>query len=273
MGTRPFPYPGSKAVIADWIVDHMPQHERYVEAFGGAAAVLFTKPHSEIEVYNDLDGSLVTFFEVLRDRPDELREWLDACPLSREQHDKWSKRWYEQGERPDDDVEHAGQFFYLRYSQWNGKHGSQAEFQHRGGKKADEFRRAVDRIGEFVDRFSEVTIEKMDYKDLISEYNRDDTLFYFDPELAGWTGDDLFEEEAISPREFVDALDEIEGYWQASVVEESMPPVWEERDDVWITSREYRSYTEYIVMNYDPLNTPSFEVADGPENDSLDATW
>lgn len=273
MGTRPFPYPGSKASISQWIVDHMPHHERYVEPFGGAAAVLFTKPRSEVEVYNDLDGSLANFFEVLRDDGDELREWLEQTPFSREQHQDWSQEWYEEEERPDDPIKHAGQFFYLRYTQWNGKHGQAVDMQHRGGKKAHEFEGAVDRLEFFQERMRGVMVEKMDYGDLIDEYNGSDTLFYFDPDLSGWTDDDLFTEECIIPQsEFMEAIEKIKGYWMVSVLEESLPPEWEEDDDTWVFNKKYRSYNEHLVMNFNPRNVPKFEGVGSQEEDAL-TSW
>ncbi len=75
----PVPYFGSKQRLAPWIVSLMPAHRVYVEPFGGSAAVLLTKAPSEIEILNDIDGDLVCFFRVLRDRPDEL---IRACELT-----------------------------------------------------------------------------------------------------------------------------------------------------------------------------------------------
>lgn len=37
------------------ILKYFPQHRIYVEAFGGSAALLFSKRPSDVEVYNDID--------------------------------------------------------------------------------------------------------------------------------------------------------------------------------------------------------------------------
>lgn len=80
MTTRPpMPYFGSKQTIAPWIVSLLPDHGHYVEPFAGSMAVLLAKPPSRMETVNDLDGRLVTFWRVLRDRPDEL---IRACALT-----------------------------------------------------------------------------------------------------------------------------------------------------------------------------------------------
>jgi hypothetical protein len=66
-------YHGGKWMLAPWIIEHFPPHRIYTEAFGGAASVLMRKPRAKlVEVYNDLDGEIVSLFRVLRD-PDGRR--------------------------------------------------------------------------------------------------------------------------------------------------------------------------------------------------------
>ena len=75
----PFAYYGGKTNIADQIVALLPHHEHYVEPFAGSLAVLLAKPASHMETVNDLDDRLMTFWRVLRERPDEL---IRACALT-----------------------------------------------------------------------------------------------------------------------------------------------------------------------------------------------
>ena len=65
-------YHGGKVRLAAKIISLFPQHDGYVEPFGGGAAVLLAKPRSRLEVYNDIDGDIVTLFRVLRDLPKRL---------------------------------------------------------------------------------------------------------------------------------------------------------------------------------------------------------
>ena len=56
--------------------------------FAGAAWVLFAKPRSQGEVYNDLDGRLVALFRCVRHHPDELARELEWILLSRREFEE-----------------------------------------------------------------------------------------------------------------------------------------------------------------------------------------
>lgn len=93
-------YHGGKVRIAGKIVSLFPVHDCYVEPFGGGGAVLLSKPRARLEVYNDLDGDMVSFFRVLRDRPADLADAVALTPFAREEHQ-------EAYEDTADDVERA----------------------------------------------------------------------------------------------------------------------------------------------------------------------
>jgi DNA adenine methylase len=82
----PFTYFGGKTSIAERIVSFLPAHEHYVEPFAGSLAVLLAKPLSSMETVNDLDGLLVNFWRVLRDRPQDLERACALTPHSRAEH-------------------------------------------------------------------------------------------------------------------------------------------------------------------------------------------
>ncbi|MGG1156880.1 DNA adenine methylase [Brevibacillus formosus] len=79
-------YPGSKWSLAGWIIEHMPEHETYLEPFFGSGAVLFNKAQSKLETINDLDGDVTNLFEVIRERPEELAHLVRWTPYSREEY-------------------------------------------------------------------------------------------------------------------------------------------------------------------------------------------
>ena len=79
----PFAYYGGKTKLAETIAALLPPHSHYVEPFAGSLAVLLAKPRSEMETVNDLDRDLMTFWQVLRDRPAELERAMLLTPHSR----------------------------------------------------------------------------------------------------------------------------------------------------------------------------------------------
>lgn len=79
----PFAYYGGKTTLAERIVDNLPQHTHYVEPFAGSLAVLLAKPRSDMETVNDLDGDLMNFWKVLRDRPEDLSRVCLLTPHAR----------------------------------------------------------------------------------------------------------------------------------------------------------------------------------------------
>lgn len=50
----------------------LPRHEQYDEPFFGGGSVFFAKAPCPHETINDADEIVMTFFRVLRDRPEEF---------------------------------------------------------------------------------------------------------------------------------------------------------------------------------------------------------
>lgn len=80
------PYYGGKSRMLGFILPLLPRSRQhhYVDVFGGSASVLINiDPPYRYETYNDIDEDAVTFFQVLRERPDELVEQLRLTPYAR----------------------------------------------------------------------------------------------------------------------------------------------------------------------------------------------
>lgn len=84
MAKSPIKLVGGKSKLAPLIISMFPKHICYIEVFGGAGHVLFAKPPSTVEVYNDLDGELVNFFRVVKHRHQELIRAFDWVLVSRQ---------------------------------------------------------------------------------------------------------------------------------------------------------------------------------------------
>ncbi len=185
--TRPaLRYYGGKWRIAPWVISHFPQHHCYVEPFAGAGSVMFRKEPAPFEVLNDLDGNVINFFRVLRERTEELKRAIEYTPFSR-------KETYLAGEPTSDELELARRF-YVR--SWQTQHGAPYlgkngwRFGRRGGHDK---RSAVDdwndtkRLPAIARRLKVVQIESDDALKTIARFDSDRTLFYCDPPYVAST--------------------------------------------------------------------------------------
>lgn len=86
MTAPPMAYYGGKTRLASRIAALLPAHEHYVEPFAGSLAVLLAKKPSRMETVNDLDGLLMTFWRVLRDKPAEIIRECALTPHSRAEY-------------------------------------------------------------------------------------------------------------------------------------------------------------------------------------------
>ena len=78
----PFGYWGSKHRIASKIVELLPPHNAWVEAFCGSCAVTLAKPPVPIEIINDMDNQVVNLFNQLREHQDELCRLIALTPYA-----------------------------------------------------------------------------------------------------------------------------------------------------------------------------------------------
>jgi DNA adenine methylase len=84
--TRPaLRYYGGKFRLASWIIGQFPPHVCYVEPFGGAGSLILRKQPAYHDIYNGLDGEVVNFFRILRERGEELIRVIEMTPYSREE--------------------------------------------------------------------------------------------------------------------------------------------------------------------------------------------
>ena len=93
----PIKWFGGKGRFTQHLLPLIPEHHCYCEVFGGGASLLFAKPPSKVEVYNDLDGDVVAFFRLFHD-PEAMKEFKRKChytPYSREEYKHFQQTWRE----------------------------------------------------------------------------------------------------------------------------------------------------------------------------------
>ena len=262
-----FPYVGGKTLLSDWITGVLPSHETYVEPFGGSAAVLLNKPRSTTEVYNDLDGDIVHFFQVARDRPEELVDWIQRTPYSEELHNQYADAFYS-GERSDDAITRTGRFLYLRYSQFGGKYAKKSGFKRDTARtKTTESQTwaAVDeRIDEICQRLQGVSIQNGSFESVIDRYDSAKTVFYCDPPYLH--KEDTYRVDGFDHDELATALQGIDGKAIVSYTDrpQGLYDGWTELLRSHYHDAGNRKHdnqekkTERLIMNYEPTDVARF---------------
>lgn len=172
----PVRYTGGKWNLAPWIISHFPAHICYVEPFSGGASVLFRKNPSRVEVLNDMNQEILNFFDVLRDRADELIRAIELTPYSRAEHKR--------SQLPADDPLEQARRFYVR---------SQQSFSSGEGSRAIAWRLQINDVS-LVNRWNKtshlwvvanrlkvVQLECDTAEAVINRFDDPNTLFYVDP--------------------------------------------------------------------------------------------
>jgi len=178
-------YYGGKAYQAQWICDILRQYtfHAYIEPFGGSGAILFAKPPSPVEVYNDIHSDLVNFHRVLRDPAtfNQFMDFVENSPYSREIF--YESRDNIRENKAMTDVERAGHFFIAIRQSFSGCQSSWSSFGKAGMLQAHYYRHAIDRLYENHKRLRHVHIENIDAIDCINRYASDNkkSLIYCDP--------------------------------------------------------------------------------------------
>ncbi len=177
----PFTYFGGKLKLAERIATLLPGHEHYIEPFAGSLAILLAKPPSRMETVNDLDGDLMNFWRMLRERPADLERLCVLTPHSRAEraaaHDP-----------ADDDLERARRT-WVRLTQGRGGHtqrrtGWRYYEDPRGSHSSmpDYLAAYVGRLAPAVARIAQVSLECRPALDVIARYGQHpDNLIYADP--------------------------------------------------------------------------------------------
>jgi len=177
---------GSKARVARRLIELLPEHNTYVEVFGGTAIVLIMKPISPVEVYNDIDGELVNFFTVLRERPNELIARCFLQPYAFTDFRKYRSEYMSETP-PNDPVERAARYMFLVNSAFKFqdlRSGTFATYIAGSRWKSSPARRWASKVGKLIAvavRLRDVIIENRDFEEIINIYDRPETVFFCDP--------------------------------------------------------------------------------------------
>lgn len=181
-----FGWYGGKFSHLEWLLPLLPDAHHYCEPFAGSAAVLINREPSPVETYNDIDGEVVNFFRVLRDKPEEIARAIALTPFSREE-------FYlalNVGQRGVNDLERARQF-YVRARQTRTGLAQTATLGRwancknttRSGMSGvvSRWLGGIGALAGIAERLARVQIENRPALDIIRLYDAPGTFFYCDP--------------------------------------------------------------------------------------------
>src|SRR5579883_2801958 len=182
MLNSPIKWVGGKSRLRKKIIEILPSHTCYVEPFAGAAWVLFGKPPSPVEVLNDIDQELITFFRVVKEKPEALIASFEWELVARAEFERLAQLDPTQLT----DVQRAHRFYYLIMAGWGGEL-NYPRFQTsindggHGNRLFGALQTLRQRITPVYERLRTVIIENLDWQECFDRYNRPGALMYLDP--------------------------------------------------------------------------------------------
>jgi len=187
-------YPGGDHYLINKLrelFERAPGVDAFVEVFGGGGVASYTVAKEmgrkfRVVIYNDIDGNLVNFFCVLREKPHELVRELALLPWARSLRNL-AHSWYVSGELEKlNDVERAALYYFLLRTSINAIAHSPNAFRSAATHDlAGELKNAVAALPEFAKVWKRVQIENLDFRKCIEKYDRATVLLYCDPPHLG----------------------------------------------------------------------------------------
>lgn len=184
----PLKWHGGKQMLADWILEQMPEHVHFVEPYAGGLGVLLAKPMGASEVVNDMHGALSNFWRTLQDPTafEHLVRRAQATPVS---HAAWEDAehvltGWTPGDEPDPLAAWAF-FVTVRQSRQGLRRSfctlSRARTRRDMNEQASAWLSAIDGLSEAHERLKAVVVLNQPALDVIRQQDGTETWFYLDP--------------------------------------------------------------------------------------------
>lgn len=176
-----------------WIAALLPSDTRilYAEPYAGMLGILLQRPPANLEIVNDLNGRVVNWWQVVRDRPDELTHKMKYTPNSEEVYKRAIKSM-----DIGDPVDRALAYtvcIMQSMAHCDGKHGGFA-VAYKGGTRATYWHK----INKLSDRLRNVQILCRPASSLIERVGIEPaSIMYVDPPYrhADWKGYSVYLDE------------------------------------------------------------------------------
>lgn len=169
---------GGKVRLAPKLLPLFPTHTCYVEAFVGGGSLFFLKDPSKVEILNDIDSELINLYKVVRFHPEEFNEQVEWAMRSREVFENMDTHL-----PAVTDIQRAVRY-YLRIMMSFAAKGDDFGYW-RSSRKAPigrDWLQLSERL-----RTPGVIVENLDFRDILTRYDSNETFFYLDPPYEGTT--------------------------------------------------------------------------------------
>jgi DNA adenine methylase len=182
----PFRWVGGKSRMRQAIIRLLPPHHTYVELFAGAAWVFFGKAPGSVEILNDLDQDVITFFRVIRDQPDAFLASFEWELVSRAEFERLTRL----DSTLLSDVERAHRFYYIIMAGWGGelrypRFQTSINDGGHGNRLIGALQSLERRIRPIHNRLQGVILENLKWQDSFALHDYPGTVIYLDPPYPG----------------------------------------------------------------------------------------
>lgn len=250
----PLAWVGGKSKLTSTLIPLISPHKCYVEAFAGAAWMLFRKDPSKVEVINDINGDLITLYRVIQNHLEEFIRYFKWSLVSREEFDRLQRV----DESTLTDIQRAARFYYLLRTAFGAKITHQCFGVANTSKPRLNLLRLEEDLSEAHLRLNRVTIENLPYDQLIKRYDGKDVFFYVDPPY--WDCENDYGKGLFDKTDFErlrDVLTTCEGKWLMSINNVSQIrelfkgyEFKEVKTSYSINSSDNKPVTELLISNY-----------------------
>ncbi len=259
----PITYYGGKQMMTKYLLELIPPHTIYCEPFFGGGALFFAKPKSEVEVINDINGEVVNFFKVIKNKFPELQKEIQATLHSRELY----KNAMVVYEHPVlfSDVKRAWALWTLTNQGFAGLIGSWG-FGKTNSKEKSLANKRSDFTKAYEARLKTAQIESNDALKVIDRCDSKDTFIYADPP---YIGSDMGHYKGYSEGDYKALLDKLAKIKGKFLLSSYPSPIlnqyirkykWKTKriqKPVSVTKHTDKMKTEVLIFNYDPTKIKS----------------
>jgi len=178
---------GGKSKLAEWIKSYLPACRVFVDVFGGSGAVLDCMIQSGIRsVFNDLDKKIYTFFRVLQNSGSDLAHLVNLTPYSRQFFNKACEVFNDSSRFQSlKDIDKALTFLIMNRQSFGSKMLKTWSITRDGEVNYETWNNLPKYIISCHQRWKNVFLENLNYRELISKWDSPTTTFYLDPPYEG----------------------------------------------------------------------------------------